>query len=287
MLPTSHPAPIQAQLGAGVGLLAEAAAVHAHLNPGMRTDPPTASLRADLAASQAALRASLAESDRLRARLAVGQTMLATLAHEIRNPLASLELFTTLLQEEPARSGEWLIQLRAGLRGLGATVSNVLAFQGDGESARLEPVTLSRIVAAAVEFARPLIVQGGLDLHVHGSTMPGTVQASPALLQQLLLNLIVNAVRHTPAPGKVMVTIAQAGGSHLRLTVRDTGSGIAPEHLPHLFTPGWSASSSTGLGLAIAQRIAAQHGTVLQVQSTLGEGAAFSMELKTMEFKTR
>ena len=113
------------------------------------------------------------------------------------------------------------------------------------------------------------------------------MQAAPEALRRLILNLIANAVRHTPSPGKITVLIQRTRVSHLRLTMRDTGAGIAPEHLTHIFTPGWSASGhSTGLGLAIAQRIAAQHGTVLHVQSTLGEGAAFSMEFKTLEFKT-
>ncbi len=281
MLPSSHPAPMERR--PRPGFLPERAALDAHL----ALDAATAPLRAELAASRAAQGAAALEMERLRGRLAASQTALASLAHEIRNPLASMELFAGLLEQEPARAGQWLGQLRAGLRSLGATVDNVLAF-GRGEQAlRLEPAILSEAVLAAAEFAKPLIAQGGLDLHVVGSALRNEVQADPEALRRLILNLVANAVRHTPSPGKIAILIERARASHLRLTVRDTGAGIAPEHLPHIFTPGWSASGrSTGLGLAIAQRIAAQHGTVLHVQSTLGEGTVFSMELKTLEFET-
>ncbi len=271
MLPSSHPAPMERR--PRPGLLVERTALHA----------ATASLLAELAASRAAQEAAELENERLRGHLAAREAAFATLAHEIRNPLASMELFTDLLGEEPARAGEWLTQLRAGLRGLGATVSNVLAFGRDERGAGLEPTVLSEAILAAVEFARPLIARSGLDLHVRGSALREKVQADPEALRRLVFNLVGNAVRHTPAPGKVTVLIERARASHLRLTVRDTGAGIAPENLQHIFTPGWSASGhSTGLGLAIAQRIAARHGTVLHVQSTLGEGAAFSMEFKTL-----
>ncbi len=221
-----------------------------------------------------------AEGERESARRAVALAEIAaTLAHEIRNPLASLELFVALLAEEPGRTGEWVEHLRAGLRGLAGTVNNVLAFHGVS-GPRLQAVPLAAEIAAAAEFVRPIAEQSGLRLVFFGAGERGEVLASAAGLQQIVLNLVTNAVRHTRAPGEIRITVERAGGERLRLAVADTGSGIAPEHLPRIFEAGWSArGESSGLGLAVCRRIAAQLGTRIAVESVPGRGATFSMEL--------
>ena len=221
-----------------------------------------------------------AEQDREEGRRALALAeVAATLAHEIRNPLASLELFAGLLEEDPARSSEWLTHLRAGLRGLSGTVNNVLSFHGVGFP-HLQPLALGPAIAAAVEFVRPITAQAGLALSLQGGEIAGSVLANEAALQQLILNLVINAVRHTPAGGSLAISLTQPDAEHLRLEVSDTGCGIAPEHLPEIFRPGWSGrGASSGLGLAVCQRIAAQHGSVLRAASKLGCGATFQMEL--------
>ncbi len=224
-----------------------------------------------------------AEQDREAGRRALALAeVAATLAHEIRNPLASLELFAGLLEEEPSRSAEWLTHLRAGLRGLAGTVNNVLSFHGVGFP-HMQPLELGKALAAATEFVRPITGQAGIALSFHGAGLQGKVLANEAALQQLLLNLVTNAVRHTPSGGSIAVSLTQPDVAHLRVAVSDTGSGIAPEHLPHIFHAGWSASgSSSGLGLAVCQRIAAQHGTELRVASEPGRGTTFQMELNLL-----
>ncbi len=219
-----------------------------------------------------------AERDREAGRRALALAeVAATLAHEIRNPLGSLELFLSLLEEDPARSPEWIEHLRAGLRGLSGTVNNVLSFHGIG-FAHLQPLVFGSTIAAAVEFARPLAEQAELRLICNGSRLPGRVLANEATFQQIILNLVANAVRHTAAGGSITVTLRQQTPTRLMLEVADTGCGIAPEHLGNIFKPGWSGSGDrSGLGLAVCQSIAAQHGTVLQVSSAPGLGTCFSM----------
>ncbi len=278
MLPSSHPEPIHGEPELRRQLSVDLIAAQTHAHFGVSAE--TYYLRSELAASHQAIQTSRGEAERLRARCVAAQSALATLAHEIRNPLASLELFTNLLEAEPARAVEILTQMRAGLRGLHAVVNNVLRFYENG-SARREPVVLSRVVAEAVEFARPLVDRAGLDFRLRGASLPCRAMADTQALRQLVLNLVGNAVRHTRAPGAVHVVLTQEE-QHLRLTVRDTGEGIAPEHLPHIFRAGWSGAGSTGLGLAVARRIAEQHGGSLKAQSTPGEGAAFTLELPAL-----
>lgn len=201
------------------------------------------------------------------------------LAHEIRNSLASLELFVGLLEEQPARTAEWVGHLRAGLRGLGGTVDNVLLFGGAG-CPPLRPVRLGAVVADATEFVRPVVEQAGLLLLVAGVEQPGMVMGNETGLRQIVLNMVMNAVRHTPAYGMITISLREAGGSRLRLAVTDTGCGIAPEQLGHIFEAGWSGSGDrSGLGLAVCARIAAQHGGVVRVRSEVGHGSTFELEV--------
>ncbi len=206
----------------------------------------------------------------------------AILAHEIKNALAGLELFVSLFEEEPERRRETINQMQAGLRRLSGTVENVLAMES-GAALRLEPLALGPAVAAIVEFARPVVEQAGLRLRFQGAELESRAMASAAGLQQIVLNLLLNSIRFTETPGEIRITLEKHGKGRCRLSVADAGAGIAPEHLPHIFKPGWSArEGSPGLGLAVCRRIATAHGTVLEAGSAPGCGTVFSMELRTL-----
>ena len=207
----------------------------------------------------------------------------ATLAHEIRNPLTSLELFVSLMEEDPQRAAEWLQHLRAGLRKMGGTVNNVLSFHG-GALPQLRPVPIGPAIAEAAEFVRPIADQAGLTLLVRGETLLDKVMANEAGLQQIVLNLVVNAIRHTEPGGMVSITVSRPHPALVCLEVRDSGSGIAAEDVESIFEAGWSASGErSGLGLAVCRRIAAQCGSVIEVVSAPGKGAAFLLKLPVLE----
>jgi len=148
----------------------------------------------------------------------------------------------------------------------------------------LEPVSLPDVVGAAVEQVRPLAGQRGVELQM-SSSRPVTLRADDDLILQLLLNLLDNAVKYTAAGGEVTVGW-NADGRDVELWVRDTGSGIASEHLPHLFDRFYRvdkarsrAEGGTGLGLSICRWIAEAHGGSISVESTLGQGATFTVWL--------
>lgn len=225
------------------------------------------------------------EQEREAARDAVALAQVsALLAHEIRNPLASMELFAGLLSEEPERAEEWLSHLRAGIRSLSGTVNNVLTLHGD-TSLILEDVDLLGETALAVEFLQPMAHQAGVRLYfARGTDAPHVrVRGNRNALHQILMNLCANALRHTPAGGTVEVAChAPAHGSTdgVCTSVTDTGCGIPPDHLPHLFDVGFSGSGATsGLGLAVCNRLVRQMDGTLVVNSRVGHGSTFTLEL--------
>src|SRR3954451_20915869 len=130
-------------------------------------------------------------------------------------------------------------------------------------ASRLQPIRLDQVVEDAMKTASSLASGQNLDLI---PPPPVTLVADRARITELLLILVENAIRHTPAGGYIRVSL-ESDGFEARLSVRDTGEGIAPEYLPHVFDRFFRAddardrsSGGTGLGLAIAQAIARLHG---------------------------
>ena len=201
----------------------------------------------------------------------------AMLAHEIRNPLASMELFTGLMEDCPERAGEWVGHLQAGVRGLTGTVNNVLTLHG-GAAPAMERVALGDEIRRAVEFVRPMAMQAGVVLEFVGEVDEVSVRANRSALRQIVLNLSTNALRHTEAGGALRVRVGRRGECAV-VTVSDTGAGMAAEVLPRLFAGRFSGSGSTsGLGLAVCARLMAQMRGRISVRSEVGVGSEFELE---------
>lgn len=223
-----------------------------------------------------------AEREREAARRATTLAEISTiLAHEIRNPLASLELFAGLIAQDGGENSEWIAHLRAGVRTLSGTVNNVLSMTGDGNTRRM-PVDLTACVSSGVEFVRPIADQAGVELTIAESDDLLTVEGNEDGIRQILLNLVCNAIRHTPAGGQVAVSTqseTRNGRQFGIVDVRDTGCGIPEENLAHLFEAGFSGTGETpGLGLTVCQRLMAQHRGTIRVASRVGEGTNFQLE---------
>ena len=224
-----------------------------------------------------------AEQQREAARKSMALAEVAALlAHEIRNPLASLELFAGLVVDDPDRREEWSAHLRAGIRSLAGMVTNVLSFHSLGRMQKSE-LDLPATLRAAVEFTRPIADQARLQLSfADAGDAAIRVSANQGALQQVVLNLIANAIRHTEPGGRIDISVQPRGDSAVVLFA-DSGSGIAEEQLPHIFEPGFSGSGhSCGLGLAVCRQIVAHHGGQIRVTSALGRGTTFHVELPTL-----
>ncbi len=230
-----------------------------------------------------------AEQERVAAREAMVLAEITTiLAHEIRNPLASLELFAELIETDEDRRAQWISNLRVGIRTLSGTVNNVLTFHGSG-ALKLAPVSLSGLIANAVQFVKPLAQQAAVSLEWFTDQSQHQVMGNESALQQVMFNLISNAIRHTPAGGRVTVTLRSEPAtakvaSRVIVEFSDTGCGIRPDQIEHIFEPGFSGSGDTsGLGLAVCASIMKQHGGEIGVVNRTHCGARFTLSLPLLQ----
>jgi len=221
-----------------------------------------------------------AEREKMRNATALAQISMM-LAHEIKNPLASMELFAGLIEQEPAEVSQWIAHLRAGIRSLSGTVNNVLSLSGDN-TLHLSPIRLAECVESGVEFVRPIADQAGVSLSFGAEETGTQILGNEDAIRQIVLNVVSNAIRFTAQGGIVSVrlqTLKRGGIRHAALTVRDTGCGM-PEHVvARVFDTGFSGAGETpGLGLAVCKRLINQHGGDIRAASQLNQGTSIHME---------
>ena len=215
----------------------------------------------------------------------------ADASHELKTPLtvvrAGVERAITrpdLPQETLAALEETLQEVNRMTELLDALLTLARADEGRAELHR-EPVDLREIVAEAGETGELLADQAGVVIEIRTPAEPVVLAVDRSRVRQLILNLIENAVKYTPRSGNVSVQLGASDGKVL-LTVADTGIGIAPGDLPHIFDRFWRADSArtrtgerpgAGLGLAICKWIAEAHGGAIEAQSRPGRGTTFTV----------
>ncbi len=221
-----------------------------------------------------------AEKDREAARNASALAQITSmLAHEIRNPLGSLELFAELIETDAGGRTEWIANLRAGIRSLSGTVNNVLTLHDSG-SLKLKPLRLADLVSGLVRFAQPLVDQASVALMWQNPEHDVCVLGNDSALRQVLLNLIRNAIRHTPAGGTITMCIEVLSANEVAVACTDTGCGLRADQISRLFQPGFSGTGdSPGLGLAVCERIMTQHNGSISAGNAKGAGARFTLTL--------
>jgi PAS domain S-box-containing protein len=216
---------------------------------------------------------------------------LATLAHELRNPMAAICYGVQLLRPDaPAgvleqargtieRQSQHMSRLLDGLLDVSRITRNVIELKP-------EELELRALVEQAIDAARPQIEQARHQLVVSMPPQPLWVRADPTRLLQIVGNLLSNAAKYTPTGGEVRVRLA-AEGELARLSVRDTGVGLSEEMLPQVFELFAQvhkslkvSASGLGIGLAVTKRLTELHGGTIAVQSEgLGRGAEFIVHL--------
>ena len=231
--------------------------------------------------------------DRLEESFTRQRRFTADASHELRTPLTLLTSRAEVALERPRTPAEYraaLTDIRDDATQmaqlLGALLLLARADAGQDALAR-EPVNLADLIADTLAALTPLAEERGVILE-SVSLVPCLIVGDQTRLTQLLINLVDNGLKYTPIGGRVTVGLVQEGDAAL-VTVADTGIGIAPEHVPHLFERFYRvdaararAAGGTGLGLAIAAWVARAHGGEISVTSQLGHGSLFHIRLPLM-----
>jgi len=210
--------------------------------------------------------------------------MTAGLAHEIRNPLASLKTAADIVADEIPESSprrKMVVILRKEIDRLAALLERFLAFARPG-SLTLVAVTLSKVVKDAVDLVEPQAKVRRVEIHLEGvGTSAPSVRGDGSMLTQVLLNLLLNAVQFSPEGGSVWVRItneARPHGSFVVVSVRDQGPGIPKENQERIFDPFFSTrDQGSGLGLSIASRLMDEHHGAIEVMPSAPQGAEFRL----------
>ncbi len=211
-------------------------------------------------------------------------------AHELRTPLTAMKgnLEVALQRERPTEEYRDVLATSLGqVEHLARLVKSLLTltqFSGKHPPIDLKPVLLEPLIKDLASELSILADDKGCQFHTHLQPVP-KIFGDVGQLKQLFINLLDNAIRHTPEGGSVTVQMHSSADT-VQLTVEDTGSGIGQEHLPHIFERFYRAdqardreSGGTGLGLAIAREIVLAHHGTITVQSKVGKGSVFTVSL--------
>ena len=232
---------------------------------------------------QKALRRAVEQASRAK------DEFLATLSHELRTPLNTVLGYTQMLQRGMLRPED----LAGAIAAIGRNAEALTSLVNDVLDAsriatgkmrlNLQTCEIADVIAAAVDTVRPAAAAKSIQLEVQAA--PGLqMVGDPNRMQQVIWNLLSNAVKFTPADGRVSAR-ATSGPGYVRITIEDTGIGIAPELLPRVFDRFWQADSThsrghggLGLGLALVRHFVELHGGEVSAHSGgLGKGTRFEV----------
>jgi PAS domain S-box-containing protein len=228
------------------------------------------------------------ELDRLK------DEFVSNVSHELRTPIANVKLYLSLLTRgKPERHDEYLQTLRRESARLETLIENLLDLSRldlDTTKVVLEPVDLNQLTAQLITDRTALATSRQHTIDYQTDERRLLALADPAALSQVFTNLLTNAINYTPPNGLITVSVARrehAGQTWATIAVKDTGPGISPADLPHLFQRFYrgeagrkSGAPGTGLGLAISDKIVDRLGGQLTVYSQPGHGATFTVWLK-------
>lgn len=234
---------------------------------------------------------SLAAVSIENSRLFQQSDLISDVVHELRTPLTSIIGYSKMLlmmDNVPAAvQRQFLETIHREASRLGDMVNNYLdlaRLESGRAQLRREDVNLNEVAREAVELMRPQAAERDIALTLELSEPALMARVDKARLHQVLVNLLSNAIKYNHPRGRVHLAIVPAGGQ-VSIRVEDTGEGIPPDTLPHIFDKFFRGeekkgqAKGTGLGLSIAKQIVEMHGGSIEVQSVPGEGSTFTVIL--------
>ena len=234
------------------------------------------------------------ERQRLASLTQVKSEFLANMSHELRTPLNAIIGFTHLMHRGrvgpvSAEQQEYLGDILTSSRHLLQLINDVLDLakvESGKMEFRPESVDVTTLVREACDVLRGLAASQRLQVETDVDPAITTVVVDPARVKQILYNYLSNAIKFTPAGGRITIRILPEGPALFRIDVEDTGVGIAADDMDKLFVEFQQLDASaakpyqgTGLGLALTKKLAEAHGGRVEVRSTPGEGSTFSVIL--------
>ncbi len=215
-------------------------------------------------------------------RLASLGLIAASVAHEVKNGLVAINTFTQVLlekSEDPEMAG----MVQKEIKRIDSLVTQMLRYASP-RPAESTTVPIHRLLDHSLRLLEHQMAGRTIVLKREYDAKPGVVKGDESQLQQVFMNLMLNAVESIDGNGQVTVRteVVQSGAGIKRLKVHisDTGAGISPEHLSHVFDPFFTTKKNgTGLGLAICRHVAEEHNGSIEVQSKDGCGSTFTVAL--------
>ena len=228
--------------------------------------------------------------DRLQKGFEAQRRFVADAAHELKTPLTAMKGHLEVTLQRARSADEYREAIIANLESVERLTSltksllTLAKFSGDHSPLHLEPISLHSLIKEVVNDLSMIAEDQKIVLHAEYETVP-LVLGDRIQLKQTLVNVLDNAFRHTPAGGAITIRLKEHDGL-AALSVEDTGSGIAPQHLPHVFDRFYRAddardrsSGGTGLGLAIVKEIMEAHRGKVQIDSQVGKGTKLTMTI--------
>lgn len=240
----------------------------------------------------ARLRNELESKDReleRRRRLAALGELAAGVAHEVRNPLGAIRLYSGLLQSECAAiepAQRLLEKIEKGIRAIEAVVQDTLSLTpGRGQ---LDRRPVGELIDAAIEFCQRTLRQREVAVRTSAANRGIGVLVDAQAIQRVLGNLICNAAEASPPQSTIEIDVGAETRGAVTIAIRDRGCGIAPAALEKIFDPFFTTKATgTGLGLAIAHRLVEAHGGRLTARNRSAGGAEFELLLPTTSQEAR
>lgn len=216
-----------------------------------------------------------AERERNRRLIAMGE-MMATIVHELRNPLCSIELYASMLYRELTETDLCSLAegVSTGVQNLNNFLTNMLYF-AKPRSPRLSDANLSTLVEEALGMVAPVVSSRGIK--VYNRVSSGIITIDRGLILQVLMNILLNAIQVMQNGGSITIEAEKTQDHHI-VHLTDTGPGIPEEEQDRVFDPFYTTrEGGTGLGLPISLKIMQAHGGSIRIRSEVGKGSRFSL----------